>query len=78
MNQLKGVKNPGDHVYTTLDPQLQQAASDALGDRRGAVIAMEPDTGKFSLWYPNPDMIPIRWRQTGRRLPRGTVRRDAC
>lgn len=58
VNQLKGVKNPGDHVYTTLDPQLQQAASDALGDRRGAVIAMEPDTGKILAMVSKPGYDP--------------------
>ena len=46
-NLAAGKKNPGDCVYTTLDHELQQAASSALGDRRGAVIAMEPDTGKI-------------------------------
>ena len=43
-NELSGRKNPGDNVYTTLDAELQQAAYAALGDRKGVVIAMEPDT----------------------------------
>ena len=58
MNQLKGVKNPGDCVYTTLDHELQQAASSALGDRRGAVIAMEPDTGKILAMVSKPGYDP--------------------
>lgn len=45
-NELAGRKNLGDNVYTTLDAELQQAAYAALGDRKGVVIAMEPDTGK--------------------------------
>ncbi len=58
VNQLGGEKSPGDHVYTTLDPQLQQAASDALGDRRGAVIVMEPDTGKILAMVSKPGYDP--------------------
>ena len=45
VNELSDAKNLGDQVVTTLDVGLQQAASDALGDRRGAVVVMEPDTG---------------------------------
>lgn len=58
VNQLMGEKNPGDHVYTTLDHQLQQAASDALGDRRGAVVVMEPDTGKILAMVSKPGYDP--------------------
>ena len=47
VNELSDVKNLGDQVVTTLDVGLQQAASDALGDRKGAVVVMEPDTGKI-------------------------------
>lgn len=57
-NQIGGRKNLGDHVYTTLDVQLQQAAWDALGDRRGAVIAMEPDTGKILAMVSKPGYDP--------------------
>lgn len=58
INQLAGEKNLGDDVYTTLDPELQQAAWDALGDRRGAVIAMEPDTGKILAMVSKPGFDP--------------------
>lgn len=58
LNQMGGEKNIGDNVYTTLDPQLQQAAYDALGDRRGAVIAMEPDTGKILAMVSKPGFDP--------------------
>ncbi len=34
-NQIAGRKNLGDHVYTTLDVQLQQAAWDAPGGQAG-------------------------------------------
>ena len=57
-NELAGKKNPGDSVYTTLDAELQQAAYAALGDRKGAVIAMEPDTGKILAMVSHPDFDP--------------------
>lgn len=57
-NELSGRKNTGDNVYTTLDTELQQAAYTALGDRRGAVIAMEPDTGKILAMVSKPGYDP--------------------
>ena len=57
-NQFSGVKNLGDNVVTTLDSRLQQAAWDLLGDRRGAVAVMEPDTGKILAMVSKPDYDP--------------------
>lgn len=57
-NELSGRKNPGDNVYTTLDAELQQAAYAALGDRKGVVIAMEPDTGKVLAMVSKPGYDP--------------------
>lgn len=57
-NELSGRKNPGDNVYTTLDAELQQAAYAALGDRKGVVIAMEPDTGKVLAMVSKPGFDP--------------------
>jgi peptidoglycan glycosyltransferase len=36
---------PGDDVYLTIDPEVQAAAAAALGQRRGAVVAINPQTG---------------------------------
>ena len=58
VNELGGTKSQGDDVYTTLDPELQQAAWAALGDHRGAVIAMEPDTGKILAMVSKPGYDP--------------------
>ncbi len=58
VNEFSGVKNIGDNVITTLDVDLQQTASDALGGRRGAVIVMEPDTGKILAMISRPEYDP--------------------
>lgn len=60
MNEFAGRKNTGDAVFTTLNVALQQAASDALGDRRGAVIAMEPSTGRVLAMVSKPGYDPNR------------------
>lgn len=57
-NEFNGKKNQGDTVITTLDADLQQAASDALGDYKGAVIIMEADTGKILALVSKPDFDP--------------------
>lgn len=58
MNELSDVKNKGDNVITTLDVQLQQVASDILGDRNGAIVVMEPDTGKVLAMVSKPGFNP--------------------
>lgn len=57
-HELMGQKSQGDDVVTTLNVRLQQLAYDALGDKRGAVIAMEPDTGKILAMVSKPDFNP--------------------
>ena len=57
-NEFDGSKNQGDTVVTTLDAGLQQAASDALGDYKGAVVIMEADTGKILAMVSKPDFDP--------------------
>ncbi len=57
-NTLKDEKNYGNTVVTTLDPNLQAAAYNALGYGRGAVIAIEPSTGKILAEVSKPDFDP--------------------
>ncbi|MDF2800313.1 MAG: penicillin-binding protein transpeptidase [Anaerocolumna sp.] len=56
--ELSGEKNIGDNIVTTLDTNLQQAAYDALGDNRGAVVVMEPSSGKILAMVSKPDYDP--------------------
>ena len=58
LRELMGEKNMGDTVVTTLDPVLQQTAYDALGDRRGAVVVLEPDTGRVLVMVSKPGFDP--------------------
>jgi peptidoglycan glycosyltransferase len=44
---VTGSTPQGASIMLSLDPVLQQAAWDALGDRQGAVVALEPSTGRI-------------------------------
>lgn len=57
-NDLSGNRNTGDNVVTTLNVSLQKACYDALGSNRGAVIVMEPSTGKILAMVSKPDFDP--------------------
>lgn len=53
-----GRKPQGDSVELTLDPVAQKAAFDALGNQRGAVVAIEPSTGKILALVSKPGFDP--------------------
>lgn len=57
-NDMAGVKNPGDNVYTTLDVEIQETADNLLGLYRGAVIVTEVKTGKVLAMVSHPDFNP--------------------
>lgn len=57
-NDLSGNRNTGDNVVTTLNVGLQKACYYALGSNRGAVIVMEPSTGKILAMVSKPDFDP--------------------
>lgn len=54
----KGELYPGNDVYTTLMPDLQKTASEALGDYDGAVIVTEAKTGKILAMVSHPEFDP--------------------
>ena len=58
LNEIKGVKNKGDNIVTNLNSKVQKAAYDALGNRKGAVIALNPDNGKILAMVSRPDYDP--------------------
>lgn len=60
VKEIREEKNIGDNVITTLDPQLQQTAYNALGNHRGAVVVMEVETGNVLAMVSKPDFDPNR------------------
>ncbi len=58
LNEIRGDKHPGNQVVTTLNARLQQTAHDALGLKEGAVVAIEPSTGKVLAMVSKPDYDP--------------------
>ena len=53
-----GKQPQGASVELTIDPAAQQAAWDALGDQRGAVVAIEPKTGRVLALVSKPSYDP--------------------
>ncbi len=58
INTLREEKNNGDTVVSTLNYELQKTAYDALGSANGAVVVMEPDTGRILSMVSKPDFNP--------------------
>ncbi len=59
-NTLNGKKNIGDNVVTTLNIDMQVAAYKALGNFRGAIIALNANTGEVLCMVSKPDFDPNR------------------
>ncbi|HYM45767.1 MAG TPA: penicillin-binding transpeptidase domain-containing protein [Solirubrobacteraceae bacterium] len=60
LDQLQGKRKQGDEVITTLDPAAQRTALAALGERRGAVVALDPRTGAVEVMASTPGYDPNR------------------
>lgn len=58
VNDMAGVKNPGDNVYTTLNVGIQQVADEQLSIYKGAVVVTEVKTGKLLALVSHPDFDP--------------------
>jgi peptidoglycan glycosyltransferase len=55
---LSGRETQGATVELTIDPEAQQAAADALDGRRGAAVAIDPETGKILALVSTPSYDP--------------------
>lgn len=55
---VTGRQTRGASVELTIDPAVQQAAWDALGDQRGAVVALDPTTGAILAMVSKPSYDP--------------------
>lgn len=57
-DMLTGRKAAGASLELTIDAEAQEAAKKALGDQRGAVVALDPRTGAILAMVSNPDYDP--------------------
>lgn len=55
---VAGQAPKGAAVEVTIDPVVQRAAFEALGDRQGAVVAVEPSTGRILAMASTPTYDP--------------------
>ncbi|MFI6050103.1 peptidoglycan D,D-transpeptidase FtsI family protein [Streptomyces violascens] len=51
---------PGGDVLTTIDPAVQKAGLQALGDKEGAAVAMDPKTGRILGMVSTPSYDPSK------------------
>ncbi|HWU45333.1 MAG TPA: penicillin-binding protein 2 [Humibacter sp.] len=57
-NLITGQHPQGNSVETTIDPVAQKAAYDALGDYKGAVVLLQPKTGRILAMVSKPSFDP--------------------
>jgi peptidoglycan glycosyltransferase len=57
-DELRGREREGDDLVTTLDPGAQRTAIDALAGRAGAIVALEPATGRVRTMVSVPGYDP--------------------
>ncbi|MBE4736238.1 MULTISPECIES: peptidoglycan D,D-transpeptidase FtsI family protein [Streptomyces] len=58
MDTVTGQRADPGNVITTIDPAVQKAAFDALGDNKGAAVAIDPKTGKILAVVSTPSYDP--------------------
>jgi penicillin-binding protein A len=56
--ELQSQEREGDDVVSTLDPDGQRVAYEALAGRRGALVAIEPATGRVRVMASEPSFDP--------------------
>jgi len=70
LEQLQGHRQQGDDIVTSLDPAAQRVALDGLAGRPGAVVAIEPRTGRVRALVSeppyDPNQIPTDFAQLNR------------
>jgi len=76
----KQMPRPGANVYLTIDKGLQEAAEASLGDKRGAIVAIDPNNGQVLAMVSKPSfdpnlfvggIDPLTWQEmiTGKDFP---------
>lgn len=57
-NEIYGIRSKGYDVVTTLDSTLSSTAYDLLGDKKGAIVIIEPKTGRILTMVSAPSYDP--------------------
>ncbi len=60
LDQLQGKRKQGDEVLTTLNAAAQRTALSALGEHKGAVVALDPRSGAVQVMASTPGYDPNR------------------
>jgi peptidoglycan glycosyltransferase len=58
INKLKGITQEGNDVVTTIDIRAQRVAMEALAGKCGAVVALEPSSGRVLVMASSPTYDP--------------------
>ncbi|MCQ4203416.1 peptidoglycan D,D-transpeptidase FtsI family protein [Streptomyces sp. NPDC058783] len=58
MDTVTGTRAEPGNVVTTIDPDVQQAGLEALGDKKGAAVAIDPRTGRILSVVSTPSYDP--------------------
>ncbi|HKJ12761.1 MAG TPA: penicillin-binding protein 2 [Ornithinimicrobium sp.] len=58
VDMVTGTPPQGAALELTVDPKVQEAAENALGERRGAVVALDPGTGAILALVSHPSYDP--------------------
>ena len=58
LNEFRNIKNQGNTIMTTIDARLQNSAAQALGNNRGAIVAIDYTTGQILAMVSNPGFDP--------------------
>lgn len=61
-DELRGRRQEGDDLFTTLDTKAQKVALEGLAGRKGSVVAIEPATGAVRVMASNPGFDPAALR----------------
>lgn len=66
-DRITGTKSLGNNLYLTIDHELEERAAELMGNRNGAVVALNPQTGEIlalvsnPAFDPNSEVLENRW-----------------
>ena len=73
LDELRGKPVRGNNVVTNIDLDAQEVALDELGTRCGAVVALDPRTGKVKVMASSPSFDPNLVEESYQRISRITA-----